>query len=662
MKKTFVFLLGCLSCFTVQAQNSDTLPSVSVHAAYDQQLKSQPFVAQQLNTDQLKHRNVTTVADAVKFFSGVLVKDYGGLGGLKTISVRSLGAHHTAVMYDGMISSDAQNGQIDLGKWSIDHIDKITLYQGQADQLLLPARSLASASLLMLQSQELTLSEEKHAIRASMRAGSFGHWNPSLSWKLEHQKFIHRLSGEWQQSDGHYKFPSLEDGSNIKRQNTDMNAGRLEYDFHFIPNQKEAFLFKTFYTQSHRALPGAVILYNPYADDHFKEKQWIIQTSWKKHWTDKTSSWIQARYQKINSDYTDPTFNNNYGRLENNFRQREYYLTAAIEQYLGSNLNVAYAADAFVNTLNRVDIFKNNFQPVKRTSLVQSIQGKWSVSKWKMNAGGIWTNQWDKEENSSSQQLDKLNGFAGISFQPSSPLVFRFSYKQTFRTPTFNDLYYTLIGNTALKPEKASLYNFGFVFAQSQEKRIQKWMVTTDIYYNHIKDKIQAVPRQNIAQWSMLNIGKTEVYGVDLSSQVQWTIIKGWNAQLQVAYTYQQALDKSDKQSALYKLQIPYTPEHSGNAGITLEKQKWTFHYNLMFSGERYRQGEQIAENRVDGWWIHDVKLSYLNNIKTFNYTAFVEFNNIFNHHYEIIKFFPMPGFHFRIGITTQFKKLKSII
>ena len=34
-------------------------------------------------------------------------------------------------------------------------------------------------------------------------------------------------------------------------------------------------------------------------------------------------------------------------------------------------------------------------------------------------------------------------------------------YKNTFRVPTFNDLYYLRIGNTSLRPEKAREYNIG---------------------------------------------------------------------------------------------------------------------------------------------------------------------------------------------------------
>ena len=51
------------------------------------------------------------VSEAVRRFSGVTLQDYGGIGGLKTVSVRGLGAKHTDVTYDGLSLTDAQSGQ-----------------------------------------------------------------------------------------------------------------------------------------------------------------------------------------------------------------------------------------------------------------------------------------------------------------------------------------------------------------------------------------------------------------------------------------------------------------------------------------------------------------------------------------------------------------------
>ena len=53
--------------------------------------------AQRLDGAQLKRLNTHSVADALRYFSGVQIKDYGGMGGLKTVDVRNMGSHHVGV-------------------------------------------------------------------------------------------------------------------------------------------------------------------------------------------------------------------------------------------------------------------------------------------------------------------------------------------------------------------------------------------------------------------------------------------------------------------------------------------------------------------------------------------------------------------------------------
>ncbi|MEG2282383.1 MAG: TonB-dependent receptor plug domain-containing protein, partial [Rikenellaceae bacterium] len=46
---------------------------------------------QTLSGVELEKLSVHSVADAVRYFSGVQIKDYGGIGGLKTVNIRSMG-------------------------------------------------------------------------------------------------------------------------------------------------------------------------------------------------------------------------------------------------------------------------------------------------------------------------------------------------------------------------------------------------------------------------------------------------------------------------------------------------------------------------------------------------------------------------------------------
>lgn len=107
---------------------------------------SKEVPAQVLQGTQLQSLSTTSVADALKFFAGVQIKDYGGLGGQKTINVRSLGTQHTGVYIDGIRITNCQNGTVDLSKYSLTNMEAVELYNANKISSLMSASEYASAS------------------------------------------------------------------------------------------------------------------------------------------------------------------------------------------------------------------------------------------------------------------------------------------------------------------------------------------------------------------------------------------------------------------------------------------------------------------------------------------------------------------------------------
>ncbi len=132
-----------------------------------------------LNHEVLEEINAESIADAAKYFSGVLIKDYGGVGGLKTISVRSLGGLNTGLIYDGIPVADAQTGQIDLSKFSATFVQSLELDQANPQQILLPARVYSSAAVLSVATNSFnTTNFTQTKWQAGIKEGSFGLWQP----------------------------------------------------------------------------------------------------------------------------------------------------------------------------------------------------------------------------------------------------------------------------------------------------------------------------------------------------------------------------------------------------------------------------------------------------------------------------------------------------
>ena len=109
---------------------------------------------QTMSRQDISQLGIQNMADAVRRFAGANVKDYGGIGGLKTVSIRNMGAAHTAVSYDGVAVSNCQAGQIDIGRFSLDNVSMLSLAIGQSEDLLQSARLYASAGVLGIETEK----------------------------------------------------------------------------------------------------------------------------------------------------------------------------------------------------------------------------------------------------------------------------------------------------------------------------------------------------------------------------------------------------------------------------------------------------------------------------------------------------------------------------
>jgi outer membrane receptor protein involved in Fe transport len=229
--------------------------------------------------------------------------------------------------------------------------------------------------------------------------------------------------------------------------------------------------------------------------------------------------------------------------------------------------------------------------------------------------------------------------------------MLRFFYKHIFRMPTFNDLYYNFVGNSALRPEYARQYNAGITWSRQFRGGIRQFSISADGYYNTIKDKIIAVPNKNLFIWTMLNLGKVDIKGLDITTEVNGNISPAVRFTARIAYTWQQALDMTDPASVTYKNRIPYTPDHSGSGLLSFQYHHWSAGYSMLFAGTRYTLGENNPSNELDGWATHDLFASCLLHLKFFAMTIKGEVNNITDQRYDIVRYFPMPGRSFKIGL-----------
>ena len=91
MKRLITCIVLLLITSSLHAQERDTMqnPTQYIETVTVQGRRSVPSIipAQTLSGAELEKLNANSVADAIRYFSGVQIKDYGGIGGLKTVNI-----------------------------------------------------------------------------------------------------------------------------------------------------------------------------------------------------------------------------------------------------------------------------------------------------------------------------------------------------------------------------------------------------------------------------------------------------------------------------------------------------------------------------------------------------------------------------------------------
>ena len=617
-----------------------------------------------LSSKQIEQLNVLQVSDAVKYFSGVSVKDYSGIGGLKTISVRSLGGNHTAVSYDGITLTDCQTGQIDLGRFSLENVDMLSLSSGQSDNIFQPARLFASASVLNIQTLSPRFTENKHLNgKISMKVGSFGLLNPAILLEQKiNSAFSATFSGEWLSANGKYPY-TLHNGPYATnettqeiRQNTDVQNLRLEGALYGHFSEKENAYLKTYFYQSERGLPGATIINN--TESSSKQRIWdntfFTQAHYQKEFSQKWAFQANAKFNSGYLRYLDPTYPDMDGKMENTYVQREYYGSASVLFRALENISFSASTDGAVNTL---DADLADFVYPTRFTWLSTLATKYVSNQVLATASLLSTVVNETVKNgSAANNYQQLSPYVSVSVKPflNQDFRIRMFYKNIFRMPTFNDLYYLNIGKRNLQPEKTNQYNLGLTYSTSIEKWIPLLLLTADIYHNDVINKIVAYPNQGIF-WTIINKGKVAIDGIDLTAEATfqpWTKIE---IVLETNYTYQRALDVTDPTDRLYNNQIPYTPRVSGSGKAAIETPWVNISYSLLWSGHRYAVNQNYIENSLPAYVDHSISANHTFNTKKHLIYGSFEVLNLLNTNYEVVRWYPMPGRSFRATVSVKF-------
>ena len=127
--------------------------------------------------------------------------------------------------------------------------------------------------------------------------------------------------------------------------------------------------------------------------------------------------------------------------------------------------------------------------------------------------------------------------------------------------------------------------------------------------------------------WSTKSWGKVTDFNVMTKNETKTIVQK---IDLIANYSFQHAVDRSQKNAPTYGHQIVYTPKHTGNFDLTLNRKKAGVRFSSSWVGSRYSLNENIQSNLLDPFVLIDLSLFQAFDLKIRNKINFqFQINNI---------------------------------
>lgn len=655
-------LLAALLPSTARCQDTvRTLDEVEVHSQLPPSTLRTAAPTQVVDIKRIEDQGSLLLSDAVKLMAGVTLKDYGGVGGMKTVSARGLGSQFSTVTIDGIAVSDAQNGHVDLGRYMLGNAAFVSFSQGQQQDLLLSARSYAAGNVLNLESSEPDFFlAERTNLKVAMEAGSFGLLNPSVLWE---QKWNRRLKSSmwvsWLKSDGNYPFTlyytagRTDSSSREVRHHSANTMLTADANLFYTIGKDNTLTTKVHYMRGTHQLPGPVQFYrqtpsaqNTQEEVAFLQSRWrVLRDRWK--WQ------LLAKFHATYDFFEDSAAQTLTRYQHNDYRQREAYLDASTAWSPTAWLDISTAADASLAHL-RSNLAQNN--DVHRSNLAAVAALRLHAHNTELKAHLLATHIADHlTDLSPTPAYQRLSPYIGAMTSIADGHVsFRYFYKETFRAPNFSELYFFTLPHD-LRPECARQHNIGFTYADALQLHNSDLQLSTtlDAYYNRVSDKILAIPTQNMFLWSMQNLGRAEITGIDATANAQLTFGHSLLS-FQLNYSFQHATDRTDPDSRTYGHQIAYTPLHNGGATARWENPWLNLGASALVVGERYYRMQNTPETLMPAYTDLSLSADRKVNLRWGSLRIQVQVLNLLNVQYEVVRSYPMMGRNYRLKLIYE--------
>ncbi len=601
--------------------------------------------------------NGTTLGDALRPIPGLVVREYGGGGGIQTLSFRGGSSEQSLILVDGVPVAALETGVIDLRMLPLEEVESIEVVRGGMSSLY---GSNAMGGMVNLKTVPMSSAS---VLRVRGSAGSFGTSGIAASSRVAMAGFV--LSGGFQRdrSTGEFPVNSPTGGAALSgvREDNDFRSDHLFLRGDWASANADRTSLDVSATQCDRGSPGPLVGIAQQGDGRQSDAAYRATGSIERRIASALSLTCTASIQRADEHYADAT---------GVFRGDNYYrnAVAAISPLL--RYEPAAHWTAVTGWDLDVAVADGNALPGR----VQRSHGAWfaaaEIRTDTLNArrSVIALMPALRYETFSSMHpiWNPQLGLRAILDLGGCTATAHASAGRSFRVPTMNELHYSGaggFGNPSLVPEVAVSADAGVTIASELLGHTE---CDATFYSIRTDDRIFWQPAGSALIWSPVNIARTLSRGFEL--EATWTS-PGGTAEVHGAYAFVDARNRSGTASdnPLYDRQLPYIPLETASMSALLRLplsgtgalRMLAVRFADAFLGQRYTSDDNSSYLQAGHVLGGNLTLSFalLGGTAGIKY----ELNNLTGGNVESIPGYPMPTRNHLISLTIEQQLGKSL-
>jgi len=624
-----IILFYVLSLSFLFAERKDSVykvfPEVKVEANKYSLAKEKVFSAYSvIDRKEIESENPLQISELLSKEPGIYIKNYGGSGGIKTLSLRGTSSSQSLILIEGMRFNSVQNSSLDFGVLPVSLLQSIDILHGGSSAIFGGSSIGGTINFNLVQS--------KKKLDVSFAASSFNEYCGSVSGGTQSGNSSFTFAAEYLNAKSDYPFTVRQFGKKkeYRRENADFE------NFNFMLNSKtylDDWQLKTILLGrlSERGSPGPVLLAYLEPDDaRLKEKEVsLIIKAEKKIDKDVFSSGLMCRHS-YQSYYDSNSPNALRGDTISFFHTNAFQVN---EQYSAqfNNLNIIYSIDAEFTDLRGDFLQPRTENYVSRLNTGLSIR---CVTNAYDNGTLNLPIQIGGRYDIYSDIAGSPTGIAGMSIVlPELNLAIKSQAAYNYRAPSFNEMYYLNYGTADLYPERSTSLNMTLSYGDKIfDAEINTFLIDT-------KDQIVAVPKSPLT-WSAQNMAAVLSRGVELVFSLA---LFARHIHIGGSYTIQSVIDNNSN-SATYNSQVVYVPQEMLTAKFSANYSGYYFGINAEYNGFTYYLPENTYSSLLPAYCLLSINLSKTFSLGQTDIITKININNLLGERYTVIKNYPMPG------------------